>query len=134
VCRNYVKNENKSNFPCQNEIKNIYLHNKKKITVKTKLLRKVRKKFEINYYPNGYDFGDYETNNECVAVINKSVWFGSPIVDHPFFISNDTSKDEAYKKCYELLVEFIMWYYASKGTRRNKKLEKTTEKFWYSTK
>jgi len=101
--------------------------------MKTKLLRKVRKRFEINYYPNGYSFGGdrWETSMPCVVLIDNYTFFTSPI---RHVASVNISKQNGYWECYNALKEIILNTYWEKGTRRNKKLEKIEEKLWYGTK
>jgi len=101
--------------------------------MKTKLLRKIRKRYEINYYPNGYDFGSgYDTNTECVALIDTGFWTfkASPII-HRVFLVGGTSKEYGFKECLNQLNNIIINKYDYYGTRRNKKLEKKEEKLWH---
>lgn len=98
--------------------------------MKTKLLKKVRKRFEINYYPHGYNFGDvFTTNHSCMAVIDKSPWTYNPV---KYQRNEWESKENAYLECYERLLKIILTLYGSYGTRRNKKPKKITEKLWYN--
>ena len=101
--------------------------------MKTKLLRKIRKRFEINYYPNGYDFGSgYETNAQCVVLIDKSFWnFRSSPIIYREFIGGNVTKEEAFEYCLYYLQDIIIEKYDSYGTRRNKESKKTTEKLWH---
>ena len=102
--------------------------------MKVKLLRKIRKRFEINYYPNGYEFGKYTCNIACVAIVDK--YFGtleSPIVNY-YYVEMTVTKEQAYEKCYDLLLRHLLSKYERFGTRRKKKLTKTVEKLWYPIK
>lgn len=101
------------------------------MNMKTKLLRKVRKRFEINYYPNGYDFGgEIYSDHECMIVIDKAfcIWSATPI---RYKRNEWESKEEAYDECYKQLLSLIRNIYYDKGTRRNKKLKKAEEKLWH---
>lgn len=102
--------------------------------MKTKLLRKVRKRFQINYYPNGYDFGSgYETNVPCVALIDTKFWTwqSCPIIHRELLSEEGSIKELAFKNCLHYLEQVIVNTYDKYGTRRNKKPRKTEEKLWY---
>lgn len=103
--------------------------------MKTKLLRKVRKRFEINYYPNGYYFTDNDKlNSECVVLIDNSCIISSRVIYKSWdssWSNRKFTKEVGYKECYEKLKSQILHSYEKYGTRRNKKLEKIEEKLWY---
>jgi len=83
--------------------------------MKTKLLRKVRKRYSIEYFPV----------RNCVEIVCHT-----EIDDfylHKVDISKDVSKEEAYKKCHERLLLIILESYKEYGTRRNKSI-----KLWYN--
>ena len=101
--------------------------------MKTKLLRKIRKRFEINYYPNGYEFTiQNSTNKACVVLIEKSVWHNGGVkIREIGYIDEFNSKEHVFKCCLITLMWLIPFRYAEYRTRRNKKLKKTEEKLWH---
>jgi len=99
--------------------------------MKTKLLKKVRERFEINYYSNGYDLGGgYESDHECMIILDKKFWTYRPI-KYKLFLFEGDSKIDAYNKCHKELLSLILNIYDKHGIRRNKKPVKTEEKLWY---
>lgn len=103
--------------------------------MKVKLLRKIRKRFEINYYPNGYEFAIISTTAPCVVLIEKSFFYnnGSKIREIGY-VNDMNSKEHMFKNCLITLMWLIPLKYAGYGIRRNKKLKKTEEKLWYNIK
>nr|DAI89665.1 MAG TPA: hypothetical protein [Caudoviricetes sp.] len=101
--------------------------------MKTKLLKKIRKRYEINYYPNGYDFGSgYETSTACVALIDTRFWTFEPNpVIEIYFVDKEFNKDWAFNCCLNSLSRLIVNKYDKYGTRRNKKSKQITEKLWH---
>lgn len=101
--------------------------------MKTKLLRKVRKRFEINYYPNGFEFTVGKSASEaCVVLIEKSFWYNDGVkIREIGYINDMNSKKFMFKNCLVTLMWLISLKYSACGTRRNKKLKKTEEKLWH---
>lgn len=83
--------------------------------MKVKLFKKVRKRFEINYYLNGYDFGGgFEINLVCIIVLDKKLWIWNFVkfrINEIYWIF----KEDLYDKCYEYLIDFILNVYDKYG-------------------
>lgn len=83
--------------------------------MKTKLLRKVRKQYSIQYY--------LRTNK----IIVEQHLIGVNIELYSITVGAFYSKEEAYKECLNQLQKCIVTAYQSQSTRRNKSI-----KLWYN--
>ena len=103
--------------------------------MKTKLLRKIRKRFEINYYANGYEFAKISTKDPCVVLIEKSFWYNNGAkIREIGYVNEMNSKEFMFLNCLVTLMWLIPLKYSGYGIRRNKKLKKTQELLWPNTK
>lgn len=97
--------------------------------MKTKLLKKVRKRFSIEYYPNGrYIYGIF-SETPMVCLIDKE-----DSNNFDYFTVGIYTKEEVYNILIEKLINIIRKEYSKYGTRRNKiKREKTDNgiKLWW---
>lgn len=92
--------------------------------MKTKLLRKIRKRYSITYYPNGrYLYGEFDSTPSVVLYDKYEDKY--KIEFYP------TTKKIAYDKLYSILCNWIAEDYAFAGKRRVKQGEVTTEKLWW---
>ena len=100
--------------------------------MKVKLLKKVRKRFSINYYPNGFNIGDRHSYLPAIVVIdNDSREY--PIVTYFTIGCEDVSF--YFKAAKMSLLVHICFTYSKYGTRRKsdtlKKLN-TFKKLWHN--
>lgn len=85
--------------------------------MKTDLLKKVRKRYDISYYPNGYYTGNHFVPGPHVRLTDsKDKWRTLSM--------KGEDKDESFEILYNILKEWIQKDYPSK-----KKISK--EKLWH---
>ena len=88
--------------------------------MKTKLLRKIRKRYDITHYPNGrYLWGEFEKDALTILSDNQDSW--------RYKISTKDKK-EAYDALYEILLKWIEKDYGNLRSKRSKIVE---EKLWW---
>lgn len=92
--------------------------------MKVRLLKRVRKEYEIIYYPNG--FGYYSDSKIMVLFQNNDVKSYRDVNDKQ-------TKKMAYDSLWSALKESILKKYKKYGTRRLKK-NGEVEKLWYKFK
>lgn len=93
--------------------------------MKTKLLKKVRKRFSIQYYPYGGVFYGTVCDEPCMGLVEND---GS--VHHLIRLTTQIiNRSDAYTVLYEKLVSIIRANYRRYGTRRNSKM--ISVKLWY---
>ena len=98
--------------------------------MKTKLLKKVRKRFSIEYFPNGrYIYGEFEkTPMVCLIDREDSDNF------RYFYVLSRCPKEDAYSFAMKIMKELIIKEYSKYGTRRNKIRRQATDngqKLWW---
>ncbi len=92
--------------------------------MKVKLLKKIRKRYEIKYWPNGlFIDGDYYS-----GPIMRLVDLNSMFRECTYRIAEPLSKEEAYNLLYERLLTWIQQEY---GTFKSRRRKITSEKLWY---
>jgi hypothetical protein len=90
--------------------------------MKTKLLKKVRKRYSINYYPKGvYLYGNFEKGPITILQDNHNQWRG--------WYSNSSDKQKALDGLMDELKKWILSDY--KHTRKIKKEKIIVEKLWH---
>jgi hypothetical protein len=98
--------------------------------MKTKLLKIVRNRYSINYYPKGrYIFTKF-VNKPIMFLTDKQDSWKALYLD----IDDTLSKDQAYPLLLTSLLEIIRREYKHCGTRRNKIRRKGTDngiKLWW---
>jgi hypothetical protein len=88
--------------------------------MKVKLLKKIRKRYSITHYPNGvYLYGDFCKGPLTILTDSESQYRWESL---------EIGKEEAYKKLYKLLLEWIQKDY---GTFKSKRRVITSEQLWY---
>lgn len=88
--------------------------------MKVKLLKKIRKRYSIVYYPNGvYLYDDFFKGPLTVLYDNEN--------DYRAKISS-SDKQKAYKELYTMLLKWIEKDY---GPFKSKKKKITSETLWY---
>lgn len=88
--------------------------------MKTKLLRKVRKRYSITYWPNGINHGAFTTGSPVIFVEDTNR------ISRKYFcvIREDISYDKAYEEAFELVRSWIREDYP-------RKIKKGFIKLWY---
>lgn len=102
--------------------------------MKTRLLRKIRKRYSIDYWPNGYQ-DDYSTYPECMRLVDyNSPWHTREkiliIGDKVLKTDKIWTQELALTYLRGLLMVWIRNDYQSLGVRRNK-LKRIKQKLWY---
>lgn len=88
--------------------------------MKVKLLRKIRKRYDITHYPNGlYLFGSFEQGPITILNDNQDSWR---------ITYSNKDKKQAYDYLYKTL---LIWIETDYGKFRSKKSKIKTEKLWY---
>jgi len=91
--------------------------------MKVKLLKKIRKRYSINHYPNGiYIYGKFEKGPVTILKDNEDSWRTS---------WSNNPKEIAYDTFYNILLKWIQKDY---GTFRKNKKVIIEEKLWYKNK
>lgn len=96
--------------------------------MKTKLLRKVRKRYSIVYYPNGFKTHMDTIYSECVVLNDSKCSFNARMT---VFQMTRFTKEEAFSILRIKLIKWIRNDYDHLGIRKNK-LRKIKEKLWYN--
>lgn len=94
--------------------------------MKTKLLRKVRKRYSIEYFPLGLEMFQEFVEGPVMILYDYGLGRGPITCD-----LRKKNKEEAYNYLYGFLTEWIAYDYKEFGTRRNKKLKESKIKLWY---
>ena len=95
--------------------------------MKVKLLKNVRKAYEISYYPNGY----YEANGIRSYSPRLQLSHNQYALTH--CLIGDIEKLEILKaKMKDVLLSDILIRYKKYGVRRNKQDEVVIEKLWHN--
>lgn len=105
--------------------------------MKTKLLRKVRKRYSITYEEDStfykdvaygtYDIMFLRDNESCYRY--RATFVGkAPSKNHKCF----ETKEEAFKYCHSLLCKWMLSDYSNYGVRRNAVRKLKKEKLWYN--
>lgn len=95
--------------------------------MKTRLLKKVRKRYTIERYYDGFYIGDDFNEGDWIILIDKQC-------EHLFLTFQIMDNFEAtYKIALEHLIALILSDYKHLGIRRKKKITKP-ETLWYNTK
>lgn len=95
--------------------------------MKVKLLKKIRKRFQIVHYPTGIPM---QHDNECMVLYDfDNNW--SNVVEI-IFIDSHTTKRIVYLTLYNKLQQKIYDYYKKYGTRRIKKQQSVI--MWHKNK
>jgi hypothetical protein len=90
--------------------------------MKVKLLKKIRKRYSIVYYPNGvYLYSEFVKGPLTMLTDNGDSWRCK--------LSSST-KSEAYDQLYKHMLHWIEQDY---GKFRSKKTKITSEVLWYNT-
>lgn len=88
--------------------------------MKIKLLKKIRKRYDIIHYPNGlYLWGDFQEGAITILSDNQS--------SYRYRLSTK-DKSQAYEDLYKILLNWIEKDY---GQLRSKKSKIKKEKLWY---
>lgn len=87
--------------------------------MKTDLLKKVRKRYDISYYPNGYHVGSRFVSGPHMRLTDKKDQWRT-------LSMRGEDKDESFKILYDILKDWIQRDYSNK---RKKKIVK--EKLWH---
>ena len=88
--------------------------------MKVKLLKKIRKRYSIAYYPKGvYLYGDFVKGPVTLLEDRNDSWRWK---------MSDKVKEQAYKQLYDILIRWIEQDY---GPSKNKKIKITSEQLWY---
>lgn len=94
--------------------------------MKTKLLRKVRKRYSIEYFPYGtIDSNGNPIKGPLIMLSDKKAW-----LRYLYLKVDRSSYDTAYAQLQDTLMDWILYDYKSYGTRRNKKSQNSI-KLWY---
>lgn len=92
--------------------------------MKARLLKRIRKRYEIRYWPNGL-FIDREFYS---GPLLRLVDHNSLYRDFTYSIGSKLTKEDAHKAAYEKL---LMWIQQDYGTFKSKRVKITSEKLWY---
>lgn len=92
--------------------------------MKVKLLKKIRKRYEITHYPNGvFISGDFYNGPITILKDNQNSFRFEPVTHF--------SPQQAYRELYPKLIRWIEKDY---GPFRSKTSKITQEKVWYAKK
>ena len=92
--------------------------------MKVKLLKKVRKRFEIRYFPKGFIRLGIYFKGESIKLYDNENSF----MDTRFLIEGSYTKEMALDKCMKTLLRHLRKDY-SKYSRKHKQV--TSNKIWY---
>lgn len=88
--------------------------------MKVKLLRKIRKRYDITHYPNGlYLWGDFQEGAITILSDNQNSWR---------YMVSTKDKKEAYEYFYKML---LVWIERDYGNLRSKRSKIVEEKLWW---
>jgi len=88
--------------------------------MKVKLLKKIRKRYSIVYYPNGVYFYDEFFEGPLTVLYDSENEYRTK--------TSSVAKQEGYKQLYTLLLKWIEKDY---GPSKSKKAKITSETLWY---
>ena len=92
--------------------------------MKVKLLKKIRKRYSITYYPNGgYVFGSWESIPFILLKDNNDSWRNIR-----YSIIDKLPKEYQYENAWNQMRKWIREDYQTERVRRNYKIEK----LWFS--
>jgi len=104
--------------------------------MKVKLLKKVRKRFSIIHYPEGFRNGSYYFNNNLFKLEDNSSRYHSVYVETVYDLTKEDFGCEKFateKACIDYLKGVILNRLRGEGFRsvKDKKLDKNNKKVWW---
>ena len=94
--------------------------------MKCKLLKRIRKQYEIFYYPNNMPFYDELYIGEYVRVLDNNNEYR---VAH-FQITDELSKEDAIAAAKE---QILIWFRKEYGHNKSKRARAKKQKVWYKS-